>query len=113
MMSTWLLQMAMNGLSQSPSPTPVARRRLRWAARESPFLIVSERIFGPSGSLDIGNEPLVVAGVARRLRPELGMSRTWGEAKALAPSLDHTRNGPTIQPGRPPGQSCRCAKNKP
>ena len=43
-MSTWLLQIAMNGLSQSPSPTPVARSRLRWAARASPRLIVSERM---------------------------------------------------------------------
>jgi hypothetical protein len=54
MMSTWLLQMAMNGLFQSPSPTPVARRRLRWAARESPLLMVSERIAGGVGSEDIG-----------------------------------------------------------
>ena len=54
MMSTWLLQIAMNGLFQSPSPTPVARRRLRCAARESPRLMVSERIAGGVGSGDIG-----------------------------------------------------------
>ena len=46
MMSTWLLQMAMNGLSQSPSPTPVALSRLRCPALASPFLIVSERMAG-------------------------------------------------------------------
>ena len=43
-MSTWLLQIAMKGLSQSISPTPVARSRLRWAARASPRLIMSERM---------------------------------------------------------------------
>src|SRR4051812_42195737 len=40
----------MNGLSQSPSFTPVARRRLRCPARASPFLIVSERIDGGEDS---------------------------------------------------------------
>src|SRR3954447_11643518 len=64
MMSTWLLQIAMNGLSQSPSPTPVARSRLRWAARESPFLIVSERIVRPFESVDIVGVSL--AGSRRR-----------------------------------------------
>src|SRR5215469_14296117 len=44
MISTWLLQMAMNGLPQSPSLTPLARSKLRWAARASPRLIVSERM---------------------------------------------------------------------
>ena len=44
MMSTWLLQMAMNGFLKSPSRKPVARRRLRWGARTSPNLIVSDRM---------------------------------------------------------------------
>src|SRR5579871_2435227 len=46
MMSTWLLQMAMNGLSKSRSSAiwPVARRRLRWGARWMPRLTVSLRI---------------------------------------------------------------------
>ena len=43
MIWTWLLQIAMNGLSKSASllTTPVARRRLRCGARIMPFLIVS------------------------------------------------------------------------
>src|SRR5690242_11376705 len=65
MISTWLLQIAMNGLFQSPSPTPVARRRLRWAARESPRLIVSERIVGPFGSMGIGVIPWRLAHLRR------------------------------------------------
>ena len=72
MMSTWLLQMAMNGLSQSPSPTPVARSRLRWAARESPRLMVSDRIAGAFGSVDIGTIPLGGSSRRRRARRSLG-----------------------------------------
>src|SRR5437762_1517691 len=85
MMSTWLLQIAMNGLFQSPSPTPVARRRLRWAARESPFLIVSERIFGPFGSVDIGVDP---------------GGRRMGRRRPPRPPPDHSRNPAPIQASR-------------
>ena len=65
MMLTWLLQIAMNGLSQSPSPTPVARRRLRCPARASPFLIVSERMAGAVDSAGMGG----VRGRGSRGRP--------------------------------------------
>ncbi len=46
MMSTWLLQTAINGLRKSSSPSPVARSRLRWGARASPSLTMSERMAG-------------------------------------------------------------------
>ena len=42
-------EQAMKGLAKSSSWTPVARSRLRWAARWSPFLIMSERMGSPRG----------------------------------------------------------------
>ena len=71
MMSTWLLQIAMNGLSQSPSPTPVARSRLRWAARASPSLIMSERMVRLSKGMHDGR-PLdgpILADASRPAKP--------------------------------------------
>src|SRR5512137_290295 len=41
MMSIWLLQTPMKGLSKSASTRPVARSRLRWGARSYPFLMAS------------------------------------------------------------------------
>ena len=56
MMSTWLLQMAMNGLRKSSSFRPVARSRLRWGARASPNLTMSDRMSGnPSRKGDCEN----------------------------------------------------------
>ena len=82
MMSTWLLQMAMNGLSQSPSLTPVARSRLRWAARASPRLIVSERMRWTS--IRVG---FVGAIEIHRSRPGKPAPRRCGRAGPACDSL--------------------------
>src|SRR5437879_2588396 len=68
MISMWLLQIAIKGLFQSFSPTPVARSRLRWAARASPRLMVSDRIAGGVDSADIVAH-LGSAGMVRVFQP--------------------------------------------
>src|SRR5262245_61527985 len=79
MMSTWLLQIAINGLSQSPSPTPVARSRLRWAARASPRLIVSERIVWLSDGRHGGS----MVSIKSMLADDRGPAKLWNSTLFL------------------------------
>src|SRR4051812_37530503 len=100
MMSMWLLQMAMNGLSQSFSPTPGARRRLRWAARASPRLIVSDLIASGVDSADIAAH-LGSAGNRRFAR-----SDDLGRVRTTDPHEDDSRgDDPSLAAGTPVPQA--------
>src|SRR5262245_51167321 len=97
----------MNGLSQSPSFTPVARSRLRCAARESPRLIVSERIlWTSSGGIQTGST--MISDAPAPSKPSQGGSRASGRlpeevANEQAGDKRH-RNG--HQHDQRPGENC-------